>query len=656
MSRRVSAGLALVLALTGTLLLWWVFRGPSTAPPAQQSIEGLAQAVSVGWTDHHTTVLDASRSADALSALGYAHGMQRPWTVTVWRRTALGTLAATFGEGVLPIDRHARRLGLAHHARRTYEQLPAPTRRRLQAYTRGLNAALQSAEVSRRTPFAALPIAPQRWEPWHPLAIERLWAWVSTDPSVFDTRDSTALQAADRRFRRWLHLHGQARSIAWAAQAPADTAGTVLFARHVLGRTADPVLQELELRRPGASPVLVASIPGTLLFPTGTTGTRAWAYLLDSPARVTQASVDSSAIHRRHERIATASGDEHLLTVRQVDAGLLLPGTTADSTRLLRWPGLRAHTDVARWIDLATLRVDSASVPAPTQFHLFGGNGLTVDAQGTWTVHGQPPVVEERNGTVLIGHPPWSQYQADVLDAQRRTGPLSPAHWSQHDSSAWAGAVLPNALPDLAPPSDTAPVLDDALSYLRNWDHVYERASIGAVVFEQWMQTYQSAIGRRLSATNPAYFAGPRRRRALRRAVDTLTQRYGRDVRRWRWERMAPGRRSFPVWSADSLVSVDLSPFATTRYAPLDRPGRGHASTLAGGPSRVAPLPLGAAPTHWDGWIRSGRPTLTVRRLRVDPSAFFSRSLLPQSPPTSVSVPDVPITRTTNLVPARTGD
>jgi hypothetical protein len=207
-------------------------------------------------------------------------------------------------------------------------------------------------------------------------------------------------------------------------------------------------------------------------------------------------------------------------------------------------------------------------------------------------------------------------------------------------------------LPDLAPLSGTAPLVDEALSYLRNWNHAYERASIGAVLYEEWMRMYRAEIGRVPGRETPAHMAGPRRRRTFRDAVASLAQKYGRDVRRWRWERVASEQRLFPVWSADSLVSLDLSPFAGTRFAPLNRPGRGHASAPAGGPSPVAPLPLGTAPARWEGWVAPGKG-LAARRLRVDPSAFFERSLLSRKRPAPVSVLEASAVRTTRLVPAR---
>jgi hypothetical protein len=474
--------------------------------------------------------------------------------------------------------------------------------------------------------------------------VERLWAWLGTPDTLFD--GLPALHTTDRRLRQWLHLHGRARSLAWAARPAADSSRPVLFARHVLGSTAAPVLQEVHLQRPAGSPVSMATVPGTLIAPTGSHDTRAWTYLLQSRAAITLRPLSDSLGQRRYDRIVDADGTASLLTTRQGDAGLVLDTTRTDSVHVLHWPGLRAGTDTAWWMHLAGLRPDTPSVDS---LRLFQGTGLTMTPAGQWTVRGSPPVVATGPRSVLVGHSRWASQAARTLHDR---GGASPAAWSTATMSPWARALLPTLLPDLAPLSGSSPLLEAALSYLRNWNYRFERASIGAVLFAEWMRVYRAERGRMPRKDASAANDGPRRRHTFQRAVRTLAQQYGRDVRRWRWERVAQEQRLFPVWAADSLVAPDLSPFATTRYAPLLRPGHGHASTGAGGPSFVAPPPSGPAPTHWDGWITPG-DGLTAQRLRVDPSALFERAPRSRPSPRPVHVGDAPPKRTTRLVPVR---
>ncbi|MFB6232194.1 MAG: penicillin acylase family protein [Salinibacter sp.] len=657
MSRRSYVGLALALFLAAGAVLWGRMAGSGPSFPARQSIPRLADSVTIEWTAQNTARIEATSTTDGLAALGYVHGMTRSWVATVWRRTALGTLSRWFGPGLVPLDRHARQLGFGHHARRAYRQLPARAQNRLRAYTQGLNAALRSNRVSQQEAFVVLGKTPGQWAPWHPLAVERLLAWIGTSflpLSGGPTDELQAFQTRDRLLRRWLHLHGWDRSVAWAAQSTTDSTRAALFTRYVLGASANPLIQEVSLHWPKRDPTVLSSLPGAPLFPTGTTGHRAWSYLLGSSARLDRVVWDSTQVHDRYERVAPRPGRERLVRVRRYDGGLLLPPTSPDSAWVLRWPGLGTHSDVPRWFAEADLGSTSdAGEQSTPPFHLLRGTGLVLDAEGDWAVRGRPPIVERTPNSVLVGRSPWVRYQAQSLRAHRARSPLAPARWSASDSSTWAARLLPRLLSRLASLSGTAPLLDDALAYLRNWNYTYAPSSIGAVLFEQWMRAHQASIGHVPTPSDPSYFATLRSRRAFQRAVDTLAARYGTDVRQWRWERIASDRRHFLGWSADSIVSADLRPLSTTRFSPLRRPGRGHSSALAGGPSLTTSAPLGPAPAQWEGWTRSGQPTLTVRRLRFDPSAFLARSWLRDDRPAPVSVTQGEESATTRLVPAQ---
>ena len=654
MSQRLYAGLALALLLAAGVLAWWVWSGSRTNPPARQSINGLTDTASVEWTTEQTAVLDVEHGTDALTALGYVHGMMRPWTVTVWRHTALGRLSASFGAALVPVDRHARRLGFGHHARRAYDRLPRAEQKRLEAYTRGLNAALRSDRVQNRDRFLYLNLQPQRWAPWHSLAVERLLAWTDAElkqrPSESQAGARADFLAADHRLRRWLHLHGRSRSVAWAARSPEDIARTALFTRHVLGATADPVIQEVTVRRANHPPAALASLPGAPIFPTGTTGSRAWTYLLDSAAQFRRTPVDTAQARVRHERIAPVNGDERLVTIRQYGEGLVIDSTASDSTWMLRWPGLRARSDVPRWLRVANLSGAPDTSERPS-FALHKGSGLTANHSGAWTVRGQPAVVDRGPNFVLVGRSPWARHQADALQAQTGGVPLAPAQWSVSDSSTWAARLLPRLRPALEPIADADSTVDEARSYLRNWNFAYEPASIGAVVFERWMLAYTKQYGRRPAATTLDSVAAVRYREAFRQAIADLADRYGTDVRQWRWERAVSDRRYFPVWAADSLVAASLQDLRTTQYAPLERRGRGHPSALSGGPSLIDPVPLAPSPTMWEGWTRPDDSSLFTRRPRYDPAALFARSRIRRTRPSPLRLSPDSAAYTTTLVP-----
>ena len=639
MTRLSRVGLVLATVVLFAVAIWWGMLR-STPPPNQQSVGGLSDSVSVTVGPNGFASIQAETPRDALTGLGYAHGLQRGWTATLWRRTALGRLSEWFGPGTQSLDRHALRLGLGHHARAAYNRLPDSTQHHLQAYVEGLNAALRSTYVQEQAPLVLLDRSPTAWEPWHPLVVERLLAWVGTEPLAppSDAPEAvTDFHRVDQQWRRWLHLHGWNRSVMWALPPTSDTPST-LFQRHVLGATATPTLQEVHLQWPGTGAIRSVTVPGVPLFPTGTVDERAWGILLKSTATLQPIAPDSAARRTWHERIAPTGGEEELVTVRRQDSTLPLttpPDSTApapDSLWAIQWPGFSNQSDLGAW-----LHTPEVASPAPSpSFRLFDTAGLRVPADGAPQVIGSPPVVESAgsDSALVVGASHWSRYQARSLaatvgDPNSDIGPLSTS-----DSSTWASTLLTRYEDDLRPFTEAPPPAPQALAYLRNWDHQYDRASIGASLFEHWMQSYREEIGRFPSSPSEApYFASHRRRQAFHQALDTLTARYGSDVRRWRWERVAPDRRYFPVWSADSLVNADLTSLAQTRYAPLERPGRGHPSALAGGRSLADPVSTAPSPTAWNGWMVPRDASLTVRRLRFDPDGFFARALLSSDRP-----------------------
>ena len=637
MTRLSRVGLVLAAVVLFAVAIWWGMLRP-TPPPNQQSVGELSDSVSVTVGSEGFASIQAETPRDALAGLGYAHGLERGWTATLWRRTALGRLSEWFGPGTQALDRHALRLGLGHHARAAYQRLPDSTQRHLQAYVKGLNAALRSEYVQEQPPFVLLDRSPTTWKPWHPLVVERLLAWVSTDPIAppSDAPDAvTDFHRVDQQWRRWLHLHGWDRGVIWAIPPTADAPST-LFQRHVLGATAMPTLQEVHLQLSHTGSRRGVSFPGVPLLPTGTAGGQAWGFLLGSPATLQPIAADSAVQETWHKRIAPRGGEEELVSIHRYGTALPLrspPDSAASSDSLwaVQWPGFSSQTDLPAWLHAAGLVPPTRS----PSFQLFDTAGLRLPVDGPPQVIGSPSVVESAgpDSTLVIGHSHWSRQQARSLTALRGTPELDMDALSTSDSSTWAGTLVARYQNDLQPFAEAAPPAPQALAYLQNWDHQYDRASIGASLFEHWMRAYRQEIGRLPSVAETPYFASHRRRQAFQQALDTLTARYGDDVRRWRWERVAPQHRYFPVWSADSLVTADLSSLAQTRYAPLERPGRGHPSALAGGRSLADPVATAPSPTTWNGWMAPQDTSLSVRRLRFDPDGFFARALLTSDRP-----------------------
>ena len=647
--------------------MWYVTTRPARLP-ARVSVPGLASEVSVTWTDAGAATIRASSDRDAWTALGAVHGLQRDWPAVLWRETALGHLSRWFGPQLVPLDAHVRRLGLARAARQAYARLPDADQARLDAYADGLNAALQTTAVRQAEPFVLLERTPEPWAPWHALAVERLFAWLGTDDlgdAASRAPEVRAFRETDALLRRWLHLHGLRRSVAWAAR---DSRGTVLVHRLVTGATAVPTVQEVTIRRSNRPPLTASTLPGAPVLLSGVSGGHAWAVLPLSASRLTRRALSPPMTW--HERVAPSSGPERLLSVyrlgdtlplvapgdsarlQQAGPASALPDTTApDSTWAVAWSGFRAGSDARTWLQLAN---DAPrALNADTAFTLFSGARLQVDTSGAWSVQGRPPPTpEDVPRGVVVGRSRWTRDQAASLRSlQRSSRRVRPAAWSVNDSSAWAARTLPDYLPALNVFRDSAarPTRREAVTYLRNWNATFDRSSIGASIFDAWMQAFRESAGG-LPAAQDSVTAAPLRS-AFTKAVQRLTVAHGPDLRQWRWENVGPHRYRFPVWSADSLVAQDLASLAATRFSTLRRPGQGHPSALGGGSSRAAPTWPAPSPAAWTGWTTPDRSALTVRRLRFDPSAFLARPLMEGERLPAVSLNDASARASTTLVP-----
>lgn len=675
MSRPLWIGLFLATVLLVSVLVWGLGIGTSPRTPAQQAVPGLTDSVEIGWTSEHQPIIKAASRSGTVTALGYIHGLNRGWTALLWRQTAMGRLGRWFGPGVTSLDRHARRLGLAHHARAAYDRLPEADRARLQAYAAGMNEALRTEYVQQLDEFVHLDITPKRWAPWHTLLVERLLAWAATRPLSAPAAAPPAVaqfEETDRQFRRWLHLHGWSRSIAWAVHP--DSTHPTLFQRHVLGASATPIVQEVLWDRPDASLLTWATFPGTLVFPTGSDDQRAWASLLHSPVRLAKEPARTADIQYWYERLAPEDSDEQLVRVERLDNALVLAtraaapsvplssilsdSVRADAGRLvspdtawtIRWAGFTETTDLGAWLERAGLYTSQTS---QGQFGLFAADGLRLPASGEPTVLGSPSVVTRpQKDLIAVGRSRWTRFQAaGIADAMLRTDSVAVGRWSASDSSAWAAALLPALRPTLRPFAQQGGTVGNAATYLQNWDYGYASMSIGAVLFDEWMHAYRDELKRVPMPTDTVNaLTRPLRQRAFQQTLDTLTSRLGSDARRWRWERIVENRHHYPVWSADSLVNADLSDLRTTRYAPLKRTASGHPSAPSGGPSLVDPSPVAPSPDTWEGWVAPGGP-MTVRRHRFDPESFFARWRLQAGPPSPRRLRPEQSTHETVLIP-----
>ncbi len=153
-----------------------VRRGPPD-PAGDVFVEGLDAPVEVLVDSLGVPHVWASSVRDALFAQGYLHARDRLWQMELFRRVAEGRLSEIFGKAALDSDRFLRRLGLRRMAETTVPSLGPEVREALEAYVRGVNAAVEGWRGPLPPEFVLLRFRPGPWDLPLSLAVEKIMAW-----------------------------------------------------------------------------------------------------------------------------------------------------------------------------------------------------------------------------------------------------------------------------------------------------------------------------------------------------------------------------------------------------------------------------------------------------------------------------------------------
>ena len=660
----------LVLLLSGGILLYLGY-GLTERPPSLERVAGMSDTARVELFDDGSARIRAETKEDALAALGFLHAQEHGWTMSLYSRSARGRLSEWFGDDMLDLDRLVLRLGIARGAREAFASLDEQHRALLQAYSRGVNAAFGRRSARMRHEFVALEVEPDQWEPWHSLAVERLLAWMaavrpSTDTLTAAGGDLADFFDADDLMRRWLHLHGFENGLAWTVR---DSSGVRLFQRHVYGASALPLFQTVSLETSGDRPVIGATIVGSPFMPGGRSGSRSWAVLLSSSLTLQRARRDTTQVTPVYERLISADGEEHLIRVDRTETEMFFASPRAffadtvsphprsdtltaaspfpiDSVSagdgqqgwVLRWSGFVQGSDAATWLDMTN--------GVEPSFNLFDGVGLELGVDGSTRVLGDPLVARSSDAGSLASNSSWAVYVADRFDSLLAGGTeaMLMADLEDDRRSAWAAHLAPSLVESaIAVPNQPA-IVTETLAFLRNWDFAYDRASIAASIFDTWMTVYTDSLAHqpKPAAPDSAHIETLLHYELLVEAVERLAAEYGENLSQWRWEVIQPKQFYFPVFSADTLVSADISLLPKTRYAPIEIPGSGHPTTLFWGPSSIeAGL---RSPARWEASISTADwEAFRVRSRSFGANRFFGRYVVSDRPVVTspVGAPDL---------------
>lgn len=638
----VIVGTILALAAGFIGILYYLSYGVKTAPPARHPIQGLAETVSIYWAEEGPVHIQAEGRGDFYTALGYTHGMNRPWISLLMRQASLGKLSEWFGQEAWDEDRLARSLELAKDARRSFDSLSPEVRTQLERYADGMTAALMTKRVQRKAVLVLLEIVPESWQPWHSIAVERLWAWLSAPVQRLDPRipGVQELLAADRSLRSRLHVFGMGENMNLLIGGGQQMRHLL---RYLMGNSGQPILQEFAFASSAGERIDGLSIPGTILFPAGRTYEFSWTLLMAANVSVDQVSLaDITSSETIYDRLKDAEGFEEVVQIERINGALAIDDSAStDSLRtLLKWSGMNHSTDSESWIKL------TAGILRP--FSLFRDDGIVNKSGVGATITGFPLTsFRHPSGVLFISN---SESGSDLKERLQEiiSGQTeAQSDWDLlHDTFStsakkWTDRYL------LALDSVTNRTVreNEAVDYLRNWDLSYRGSSIAASIAEYADQE--------LRRSPEDSLLGETAESSLANAVMALTRRYTADMREWRWESVQELQVYYPGWMS-TLTTTDrrVSKFQN-EFLPVSVAGRGHPTSLSWGPA-IDASKLKAA-TAWEGLFGS-RPgsTFEFERPIVRYASFLGRFLPENRAPVSVhmGVDEMEYERT-ELRPAR---
>ncbi len=629
----VTALALLTVGICGSVF-WYLSFGFGAAPPQSVSINGMTSPASLTWEESGLTRIEATDMNATAAALGYAHATQHPWQMMLWRQTAMGELSAWFGPSLLSLDRFNKQLRFAGVSEATFNSLPADQQALLQAYAAGVNEAISKRQLMAHDDFAFLGADVSPWAPWHGLLIERLFAWLSTnwdaDTEGLDEAQSTAWEQLvndDLLLHQFLQVYDFQFSFAGAWHDGAlPSSNRYFYQRLAYGASANPIFHEINLAYNNQPDRLVVTLPGSLLLLAAHGPSTNWALLPRSTLAVAPQTPGLTA-KTVHERITNRDGTEFLATFKHY-AGILslAPELPDDSTTYaLNWNGFDTTSDA-----FETWRV--LQNQPPTNFKLLSGDGLWSQNDAI-SILGSPARRDTLAHGLLTGNTQWTGFIATHMDSLFATLPeqLNPKMWPSACYNPWAATYAPGLFEGIkGAPSLEAPVYQDAITYLRNWDYTYGSSSIGAAIFEAWLTSlgFTDANSR---LTMPDSVDAALLQRTFLQTIDNLNSRFGEDLSQWRLEQTSPVYRYYAAWAADSLYSADKTPLSSTNYAPLLFPGKGDASTLCTGSfysETGAPIS-----TAWESWqtTRMDKNAWYWRK-NVTPQSFLERYLISNRP------------------------
>ncbi len=208
-SVRIAGGL-LVMVLAGAGVVWYALHASLPQLDGAVTAAGIAAPVTIERDVLGIPTITGVSRTDVAYGLGVAHGQDRFFQMDLSRRLAAGELSALFGKIALEQDKATRRYRFRALARQVIAAATPSQLAIVEAYTRGVNDALQSLRA-RPFEYAVLRSAPDAWRPEDVvLVVYAMWWDLQHNSVLGERRRRRVMAAAPPTLAEFLYRRGTA--------------------------------------------------------------------------------------------------------------------------------------------------------------------------------------------------------------------------------------------------------------------------------------------------------------------------------------------------------------------------------------------------------------------------------------------------------------
>ena len=175
----------MVLGLALVITFQYFFRSAVPDYSGTETLEGLTAQVEVKTDAHGIPHIYAQNETDLYFAQGYIIARERLFQMDMTRLAGRGELSTLFGERTISKDRFLKTVGFYKKAQISYPLLLQETKDALQAFARGVNTYIQTADHLPREYFI-LGGKPQLWVPEDSIVVALLMSYSLTRSKKID--------------------------------------------------------------------------------------------------------------------------------------------------------------------------------------------------------------------------------------------------------------------------------------------------------------------------------------------------------------------------------------------------------------------------------------------------------------------------------------